>query len=252
MKMTIQKAVEYARDDSLGFKKHMDAHGVSMPSSVTFYAKDIDIPLMQVQIPTELMEAPMKQIAHAGSLALGSFIGVDYVTIATDTFVSQMPKNDENTEKIEKGDYVRPKDDINAKEAIMILGVSKEGKVINSLNMYGRDDLGNMYFTEQNTFEHDIEDGDENEFRSWMLEFATKTFHSKKEFDEMGIDFDADTRAELLMTGMTTLSEMDFMFAFTEPLKDYIISQLGKDNISDEVLEKLEIMFAIPTEEDGE
>lgn len=253
MKMTIQKAVEYARDDSLGFKKHMDEHGVSMPSSVTFYGKDVEIPLMQVQIPTELMEAPMKQIAHASTLALGAFIGVDYVTIATDTFVSKMDKNETNQEKIKSGDYVRPKDDVNAKEAIMILGVSKEGKVINSLNMYGRDDLGNMYYTEQNTFEHDRNDENDNEFSSWMLEFATKTFHSEKEFKEMGIDFDPSTRVSLLMTGMKTLAEMDFMFAFTEPLKDYFINQLGGiENISDEVLEELDIMFAIPTEEDGE
>jgi len=44
MKMTIQKAVEFARDENLGYKKHMDEHGVSMPSSVTFYSKEIDIP----------------------------------------------------------------------------------------------------------------------------------------------------------------------------------------------------------------
>ena len=61
MKMTIQKAVEMARDESLGFKKHMDEHGVNMPSSITFYGKDLDIPLMNIQIPAELMEQPMKQ-----------------------------------------------------------------------------------------------------------------------------------------------------------------------------------------------
>jgi len=251
MKMTIEKAVEFARDENLGYKKHMDEHGVSMPSSVTFYSKEIDIPLMNVQIPPDLMEAPMKQIAHGSALALGSFIGIDYVTISTDTFISKVENTEENKKKLEEGNSVRPSEDVEAQEAIMILGVSKEGKVINNINMYGRDDLGNMFFKEQHTVEHDLNDDKDNEFRSWMLDFSMSAFNGEEQFKKMDVDFDAESRLALLMGGMTSLAEMDYMFAFTEPLKDYFINQLGEENVTDEMRNLIEEIFGTPTE-DGE
>ena len=251
MKMTIEKAVEFARDENLGYKKHMDEHGVSMPSSVTFYSKEIDIPLMNVQIPPDLMEAPMKQIAHGSALALGSFIGIDYVTISTDTFISKVENTEENKKKLEEGNSVRPSEDVEAQEAIMILGVSKDGKVINNINMYGRDDLGNMFFKEQHTVEHDLNDDKDNEFRSWMLDFSMSAFNGEEQFKKMDVDFDAESRLALLMGGMTSLAEMDYMFAFTEPLKDYFINQLGEENVTDEMRNLIEEIFGTPTE-DGE
>jgi len=251
MKMTIQKAVEMARDESLGFKKHMDEHGVNMPSSITFYGKDLDIPLMNIQIPSELMEPPMKQIAHGSALALGSFIGVDYVTISTDAFVSKVENTEENKKKLEEGNNIRPSEDVEAQEAIMILGVSKEGKIVNSVNMYGRDDLGNMFYKEQTTFEHDLNVDEKEQFSSWMLEFAMNTFNGEEQFKKMDIDFDAESRIALLLGGMTSLAEMDFLFAFTEPMEDYFINQLGEENVSAEMKEMISEMFGVPTE-DGE
>jgi hypothetical protein len=250
MKMTIEKAVEFARDEGLGYKKHMDEHGVNMPSSITFYSKEIDIPLMNVQIPPDLMEAPMKQVSHGSALALGSFIGVDYVTISSDAFVSKMDANDDNKQKIKDGKTIRPSEDVEAQEAIMVLGVSKEGKVLNSINMYGRDDLGNVFFKEQNTIEHDLGDVDNN-FKSWMLDFCLTAFNDEEQYKKMGIDFDAESRVALLMGGMTSLAELDFMFAFTEPMKDYFISQLGKENITDDIENILEEFFGAQIE-DGE
>jgi len=251
MKMTIQKAVEFARDENLGYKKHMDEHGASMPSSVTFYSKEIDLPLMNVQIPPDLMTAPLKQIAHGSALALGSFIGIDYVTISTDTFVSKVDANDEEKQKLKDGKNVRPSEDVEAQEAIMILGVSKEGKVINNINMYGRDDLGNMFFKEQHTVEHDLNDDEDKEFRSWMLDFSMQAFNGEEQFKKLNIDFDAESRLALLMGGMTSLAEMDYMFAFTEPMKDYFINQLGEENVTDEMRNLIEETFGAPTE-DGE
>lgn len=249
MKMTIQKAVEMARDESLGFKKHMDEHGVNMPSSITFYGKDLDIPLMNIQIPAELMEQPMKQIAHGSALALGSFIGVDYVTISTDAFVSKVEATDENKKKLEEGNSIRPSEDVEAQEAIMILGVSKEGKVVNSVNMYGRDDLGNMFYKEQTTFEHDLNVDEKEQFSSWMLEFAMNTFNGKEAFEKMDIDFDAESRVAMLMGGMTSLAEMDFLFAFTEPMGDYFINQLGEENVSEDMRNIIDEMFGVPSED---
>jgi len=67
----------------------------------------------------------------------------------------------------------------------------------------------------------------------------------------MNIDFDAESRLALLMGGMTSLAEMDYMFAFTEPMKDYFINQLGEENVTDEMRNLIEETFGAPTE-DGE
>ena len=65
----------------------------------------------------------------------------------------------------------------------------------------------------------------------------------------MDIDFDAESRVALLMGGMTSLAEMDFLFAFTEPMGDYFINQLGEENVSEEMKNLIDEMFGVPAED---
>lgn len=252
MKMTLQNAVEFARHDSLDLKKHMDTHGHNMPPTITFYAKEIDIPLMQIGIPTHYLEQGMKQIAYATALSVGAFIGIDYLTIANDTFFTKHDKTEENKNKVLKGDYVKPSEDINSQEAIMIIGMSKDGDILNILNEYSRDDVGAIYFKDSHTQHVNINDDDDDMPRSWMIDAGMMTFDAKYRFeDETGMMLDADKRAMLIETGMMLLAKQEYMVAFTEPIRDYIFNTIG-EGLSEEKYSMLDTLFGLPTDEDFE
>lgn len=251
MKMTLQNAVEFARSDSLDLKKHMDTHGHNMPPTITFYAKDIDIPLMQIGIPTHYLDEGMKQIAYATALSIGSFIGIDYLTIANDTFFTKHENTGENKDKVLKGDYVKPSEDINSQEAIMVIGMSKDGDVLNILNEYSRDDVGAIYFKDSHTQHININDDIDDMPRSWMIDAGMNTFHLDKFEKVTGLPMTADLRAGLIETNMLILAKQEYMVAFTEPIRDYIFNNIG-EGLSEEKYSMLDTLFGLPTDEDFE
>lgn len=251
MKMTLQNAVEYARTDSLDLKKHMDTHGHSMPPTITFYAKEIDIPLMQIGIPTEYLGEGMKQISYAMALSIGAFIGIDYLTIANDTYFTKHDRTEENKSKFLKGNFVKPSEDINSQEAIMVIGMSKNGDVLNILNEYSRDDVGAIYFKDSHSQYININDDSDNIPSSWMIDAGMKAFDLDSFEKATGLPLSADIRAGLIETNMLMLAKQEYMIAFTPPIRDYIFNNIGKD-LSEEKYSMLDTLFGLPTDEDFE
>jgi len=137
-------------------------------------------------------------------------------------------------------DYVRPSEDINSTEALMIIGMSKDRGLVVTQS-YGRDDIGKMYYKDCITDEFNYTSVNDEELdRGWMTKIGANSLTGMG-MDTLGITNDSNARIGLLVEAMQQMDNLDFMVAYTNHFGDYLYDKFYSDDLDDKCKEILDM-----------
>tara|TARA_X000000368_G_C23050428_1_gene721120 strand:- start:2726 stop:3499 length:774 start_codon:yes stop_codon:yes gene_type:complete len=243
VKLTLEGAVDFSKSNALSMKHHMDNEheDFDLNPMITMYSKDVDAPLFQIILPTVAMHEENKRLAYMVATSVASFIDADYLTMVNDVFMAKHDKSEDTKEEEIIAKAVRPSEDPNSVEALLIVGMSKEkGMVVTQ--EYGRDDIGKMYYKDTMTDSFDYKSlDDESLDRSWMTRIGAMALMNTG-LDVVGVGAeDYDLKLNLLYQAMENMDNLDFMVAYTNVFGDYVSEKMYSDDLSKQSKKMIEI-----------
>jgi len=241
MKLTLESAVDFSKANAMSMKHHFDNEheDFDLNPIITFYSKETDAPLFQVILPSDAMHEDNKRVAYMMATSVASFIDADYITMVNDVYMSKQDAEGKSKDDVlNSEDYVRPSEDINSTEALMIIGMSKDRGLVVTQS-YGRDDIGKMYYKDCITDEFNYTSVNDEELdRGWMTRIGASSLTGMG-MDTLGITDDSNAKIGLLFEAMHQMDNLDFMVAYTNHFGDYMYDKFYSDELDDKAKEIL-------------
>jgi len=236
MNLTLEGAVDYAKSHAMSMKHHFDNEheDFDLNPFITMYSKDVDAPLFQIILPNDAMHEKTKRIAYMMATSVAGFIDADYITMVNDVYVAKHDADGRSQEEVlDSDDYVKPSEDPNSTEALLILGMSKDRGIVHTQE-YGRDDIGKMYYKDSHTDDFKYEAIEDRALdRSWMTRIGAMAL-TNTGMKELDIQDDSNTKLALLYQAMHQMDDLDFMVAYTNHFGDYMNDKFYSDDLDEQ------------------